>query len=56
MVAVVRKILKQGMSVNLYMFHGGTNFGLTSGALAKPSYKAVITSYGRLSNSILNRG
>ncbi|XP_061105443.1 beta-galactosidase-1-like protein 2, partial [Conger conger] len=45
MVAVVRKILKQGMSVNLYMFHGGTNFGLTTGALAKPSYKPLITSY-----------
>ncbi|KAI1903367.1 hypothetical protein AGOR_G00026460 [Albula goreensis] len=45
MVAVVRKILKKGMSVNLYMFHGGTNFGFMSGALAKPSYKALITSY-----------
>ncbi|XP_036381528.1 beta-galactosidase-1-like protein 2 [Megalops cyprinoides] len=45
MVAVVRKILKQGMSINLYMFHGGTNFGFVSGALATPSYKALITSY-----------
>ncbi|KAG9351742.1 hypothetical protein JZ751_022993 [Albula glossodonta] len=45
MVAVVRKILKKGMSVNLYMFHGGTNFGFMSGALAKPLYKALITSY-----------
>ncbi|KAJ8412563.1 hypothetical protein AAFF_G00128990 [Aldrovandia affinis] len=45
MVAVVRKILKRGMSVNLYMFHGGTNFAFMSGAFAKPSYKALITSY-----------
>ncbi|XP_064208643.1 beta-galactosidase-1-like protein 2 isoform X1 [Anguilla rostrata] len=45
MVAMVRKILKKGMSVNLYMFHGGTNFGFMSGALAEPTYKALATSY-----------
>ena len=28
----VREHLKQHMSFNLYMFHGGTNFGFTSGA------------------------
>ncbi|XP_061074040.1 beta-galactosidase-1-like protein 2 [Conger conger] len=46
MVAVVREILKQGMSVNLYMFHGGTNFGFMSGALALTSVlRAMVTSY-----------
>jgi beta-galactosidase len=25
-------LLKRGVSINLYMFHGGTNFGFTSGA------------------------
>uniref|UniRef100_A0AAY4AI47 Beta-galactosidase n=1 Tax=Denticeps clupeoides TaxID=299321 RepID=A0AAY4AI47_9TELE len=41
----VREILRQGMSINLYMFHGGTNFGFTSGAVESPSYKPIITSY-----------
>lgn len=46
MVAVVREVLRRGMSINLHMFHGGTNFGFMTGAVAKPSYKALITSYG----------
>lgn len=46
MVAVVREVLRRGMSINLHMFHGGTNFGFMTGALAKPSYKALIASYG----------
>ncbi|RXN18874.1 beta-galactosidase-1 2 [Labeo rohita] len=45
LVAVVREILRRGMSINLYMFHGGTNFGFMNGALANPSYKALVTSY-----------
>ncbi|XP_060765461.1 beta-galactosidase-1-like protein 2 [Neoarius graeffei] len=45
MVAVVREVLRRGMSINLHMFHGGTNFGFMSGAVAKPSYKALIASY-----------
>ncbi|KAI4903619.1 hypothetical protein NFI96_030680 [Prochilodus magdalenae] len=45
MVSVVREILRRGMSINLHMFHGGTNFGFMSGALANPSYKALVTSY-----------
>ncbi|XP_046876767.1 beta-galactosidase-1-like protein 2 [Hypomesus transpacificus] len=45
MVSSVREMLRRGMSVNLYMFHGGTSFGFQSGALANPSYKALITSY-----------
>ncbi|XP_051973205.1 beta-galactosidase-1-like protein 2 [Xyrauchen texanus] len=43
--AVVREILRRGMSINLYMFHGGTNFGFMNGAMANPSYKALVTSY-----------
>lgn len=49
MVSAVREILRRGMSINLYMFHGGTNFGFMSGALTNPIYKALITSYGILS-------
>ncbi|KAG1970182.1 beta-galactosidase-1-like protein [Pimephales promelas] len=45
LIAVVREILRRGMSINLYMFHGGTNFGFMNGALANPSYKALVTSY-----------
>uniref|UniRef100_A0A8D3CWA4 Beta-1,3-glucuronyltransferase 1 (glucuronosyltransferase P) b n=1 Tax=Scophthalmus maximus TaxID=52904 RepID=A0A8D3CWA4_SCOMX len=45
MVSAVREILRRGMSVNLYMFHGGSTFGFMSGALADPSYKALVPSY-----------
>ncbi|XP_070773584.1 beta-galactosidase-1-like protein 2 [Enoplosus armatus] len=45
MVSTVREILRRGMSVNLYMFHGGSSFGFLSGALADPSYKALVQSY-----------
>jgi len=38
-------MLRAGASVNLYMFHGGTNFGLTSGANDKGTYQPVTTSY-----------
>ncbi|MGZ0147772.1 beta-galactosidase [Kribbella sp. WER1] len=38
-------LLATGASVNIYMFHGGTNFGLTSGANDKGVYRATITSY-----------
>ncbi len=34
------------MSVNLYTFHGGSSFGFMSGALADPSYRALVPSYG----------
>lgn len=48
MTAVVTEILKMDMSINLYMFHGGTNFGFMNGASAVdlPAPKAMITSYG----------
>jgi beta-galactosidase len=38
-------LLQAGASVNIYMFHGGTNFGLTSGANDKGTYAPIITSY-----------
>lgn len=46
MVSTVREILRRGMSVNLYMFHGGSTFGFMSGAVVDPSYKALVPSYG----------
>ncbi|XP_071765732.2 beta-galactosidase-1-like protein 2 [Centroberyx gerrardi] len=47
MLAVVSEILKLDMSINLYMFHGGTNFGFMSGAFAvgTPAPKPMVTSY-----------
>ncbi|KQV08359.1 glycoside hydrolase family 35 protein [Leifsonia sp. Root112D2] len=38
-------LLAAGASVNLYMFHGGTNFGFTNGANDKGVYQPVVTSY-----------
>lgn len=46
MVSTVREILRRGMSINLYMFHGGSTFGFMSGALTSPSYRALVSSYG----------
>ncbi|XP_018586606.2 beta-galactosidase-1-like protein 2 [Scleropages formosus] len=45
MVGMLRKILRRGMSINIYMFHGGTNFGFMNGGVGAPSYKSQITSY-----------
>lgn len=46
-VPVVTEILKMDMSINLYMFHGGTNFGFLNGAFAVglPAPKPMVTSY-----------
>jgi beta-galactosidase len=38
-------MLKTGKSVNLYMFHGGTNFGFTAGANYGQGYEPDVTSY-----------
>lgn len=38
-------LLASGASVNFYMVHGGTNFGLTSGANHKGRYLPITTSY-----------
>jgi beta-galactosidase len=43
--ASLDELLKQGASVNIYMFHGGTNFGLGSGANDKGTYRPIVTSY-----------
>ena len=39
------ELLKRGASVNIYMFHGGTNFGFTNGANDKGTYRPITTSY-----------
>lgn len=40
-------IIKRGASINLYMFHGGTNFGFTAGANGNfyTDYAPTVTSY-----------
>uniref|UniRef100_A0A8C8VR81 Beta-galactosidase n=1 Tax=Pelusios castaneus TaxID=367368 RepID=A0A8C8VR81_9SAUR len=45
MVNAVSEVLKTGASINLYMFHGGTNFGFMNGALDIDEYKPDVTSY-----------
>jgi beta-galactosidase len=39
------ELLAAGGSVNIYMFHGGTNFGFTNGANDKGVYRPISTSY-----------
>jgi beta-galactosidase len=39
------QLLSQGASVNLYMFHGGANFGFSNGANDKGIYRPTVTSY-----------
>ncbi|MFB6518779.1 beta-galactosidase family protein [Streptomyces sp. NPDC056401] len=39
------RLLAAGASVNIYMFHGGTNFGFTNGANDKGTYRPTVTSY-----------
>ncbi|MFJ3668904.1 beta-galactosidase family protein [Streptomyces sp. NPDC090106] len=39
------RMLSAGASVNIYMFHGGTNFGFTNGANHKHAYEPTVTSY-----------
>uniref|UniRef100_A0A3B5L2K6 Beta-galactosidase n=1 Tax=Xiphophorus couchianus TaxID=32473 RepID=A0A3B5L2K6_9TELE len=45
MVSVVREILKLDMSINLYMFHGGTNFGFMN-AYYLSDYDAPLSEAG----------
>lgn len=42
---VLEEMIEDGGSVNLYMFHGGTNFGFTNGANFDDVYQPTITSY-----------
>lgn len=48
MTRVVREILQLDMSINIYMFHGGTNFGFMNGAFADglPWPKPMVSNYG----------
>lgn len=43
--AELEDLLAAGASVNIYMFHGGTNFGTTNGANDKGRYAPIVTSY-----------
>ncbi|MFF8018573.1 beta-galactosidase [Streptomyces sp. NPDC007929] len=43
--ATLDEILACGASVNIYMLHGGTNFGFTNGANDKGRYRPTVTSY-----------
>ena len=42
---VFEEMVSAGHSVNLYMFHGGTNFGLINGANYDEHIQPVVTSY-----------
>ena len=44
---ILAKLLHKGFSINIYMFHGGTNFGFTNGAFhsGRVPYSPFITSY-----------
>jgi len=49
-VETMKDMLALNASINFYMFHGGTNFGFTSGAnkyesLKNPDYLPQLTSY-----------
>ncbi|XP_023559600.1 beta-galactosidase-1-like protein 3 [Octodon degus] len=41
----VSTFIKYGISFNIYMFHGGTNFGFTNAAIFVQKHKSVVTSY-----------
>ncbi|XP_051839468.1 beta-galactosidase-1-like protein [Antechinus flavipes] len=45
MTSVLQSMLELGANVNMYMFHGGTNFGYWNGADWKKIYQPVTTSY-----------
>ena len=42
---VLDEMLEKGSSMNMYMFHGGTNFGFYSGANHIQAYEPTTTSY-----------
>ena len=42
---VLDEMLSAGVSVNFYMFHGGTNFAFTNGANCDTEYRPTVTSY-----------
>ena len=44
-ISAVRSFFEMNASLNMYMFHGGTNFAFTSGANHPGVYQPTITSY-----------
>src|SRR5690606_16112587 len=52
--AVFKEIMEKNISVNFYMFHGGTNFGFMNGANHYDIYYPTITSYDY--DSLLTEG
>uniref|UniRef100_A0A0V0GCY9 Beta-galactosidase n=1 Tax=Triatoma dimidiata TaxID=72491 RepID=A0A0V0GCY9_TRIDM len=44
-VETLDKMLNQNISFNLYMFHGGTNFGFTAGSGSSDHFQPDLTSY-----------
>ncbi|XP_074177397.1 beta-galactosidase-1-like protein 3 [Rhinolophus sinicus] len=43
----VSEFIKFEISFNVYMFHGGTNFGFINGAINFENHRGVVTSYGK---------
>jgi len=45
--STMKEMLALNASINIFIFHGGTNFGFTSGAFknGNQSYKPAVTSY-----------
>lgn len=43
----VTKFIASEISFNVYMFHGGTNFGFMNGATDFGIHRGVVTSYGK---------
>lgn len=43
--AEIKKMVDYGANFNVYMFHGGTNFGFTAGANSFAKYMPTVTSY-----------
>ena len=41
----ISKLVDSGANLNIYMFHGGTNFGFTAGANFYNKYQPTVTSY-----------
>ncbi|MFP3322419.1 beta-galactosidase [Planococcus sp. SIMBA_160] len=52
--SVFKEIMEKNISVNFYMFHGGTNFGFMNGANHYDVYYPTITSYDY--DSLLTEG
>ena len=44
-VDAIRDVIDSGASLNIYMFHGGTNFGFMNGANHDGKYQPTVTSY-----------